>query len=171
MFDEAHHAPAYSNRTLITDLRQHDHKMFLLGLTATPTYTKNRAAAGWGSCSRRGCVLSNNHAAAHGRWNSNARPEFQEYRTQFSTEFEARDFEQWRGTYHDLPEEIITQLAESSKRNQFIADTYVSNQRQFGKTIMFADRWLPMRATPRIIAAIQRARADAVYTHINARSW
>ena len=38
VFDEAHHAPAPSYRNLILSLRKQFPEMYLLGLTATPTY-------------------------------------------------------------------------------------------------------------------------------------
>ena len=38
VFDEAHHSPAPSYRKLILDLRENRRGMYLLGLTATPTY-------------------------------------------------------------------------------------------------------------------------------------
>jgi superfamily II DNA or RNA helicase len=46
VFDEAHHAPAPGYRSLINDLRRHHQKMFLLGLTATPTIPTTGKRAG-----------------------------------------------------------------------------------------------------------------------------
>ncbi|MDQ3813062.1 MAG: DEAD/DEAH box helicase family protein, partial [Armatimonadota bacterium] len=46
VFDEAHHSPAPSYRDLIIQLRKSHSQMYLLGLTATPTYT-DETKKGW----------------------------------------------------------------------------------------------------------------------------
>ena len=46
VFDEAHHSPAPSYRNLILGLREKFSQMYLLGLTATPTYSDENKK-GW----------------------------------------------------------------------------------------------------------------------------
>lgn len=46
VFDEAHHSPAPSYRNLILAIRERCPQMYLMGLTATPTYTEEK---------KRGC--------------------------------------------------------------------------------------------------------------------
>jgi superfamily II DNA or RNA helicase len=69
--------------------------------------------------------------------------------------------------HKDLPGEIIEILANDSRRNDYIVQDYIEHQRQYGKTIIFADRWfqcvyLKTKLNERGI------RADAVYSHIDA---
>ena len=46
VFDEAHHSPAPSYRNLVLSLRGRIQEMYLLGLTATPTYA-DETKKGW----------------------------------------------------------------------------------------------------------------------------
>ena len=46
VFDEAHHSPSPTYRQLIIALQERFPKMYLLGLTATPTYS-NQYKYGW----------------------------------------------------------------------------------------------------------------------------
>ena len=46
IFDEAHHSPAPTYRKLVVELRNKFSQMYLLGLTATPTYN-DESKKGW----------------------------------------------------------------------------------------------------------------------------
>ncbi|MDQ3010735.1 MAG: DEAD/DEAH box helicase family protein, partial [Acidobacteriota bacterium] len=140
VFDEAHHAPAYSYRDLIRSLREQNPQMLLLGLTATPTFTDEKKRGWLKKLFPQGIIFqtTGQQLMAEGIL---AKPIFEPQLTKFSVEFDEREFQKWRGTYRDLPEEIITQLAQSRERNQFIAATYERHRERYGKTIIFADRW------------------------------
>ena len=166
VFDEAHHSPAYSYRTLITNLRKRHPNMLLLGLTATPTHTDDQKRGWLKGLFPQGIlhqVRSQDLMAA----GILAKPIFEDHRTDFSTEFDEQEYHQWRGTYRDIPEDIITQLAQSRERNLFIAQTYINNKDLYGKTIIFTDRWFQCEQIREFLRN-REIRADAIYTHIDA---
>lgn len=166
VFDEAHHAPAYSYRTLLHNLRLRHPHMLLLGLTATPTYSDTRKQGWLHQLFPQGILhqVTPQELMAAGVL---AKPIFEEHRTNFATEFDERQYQQWRGTYRDIPEDIITQLAQSQERNLFIAETYAANREAYGKTIIFADRWFQCDQLRGFLRA-RGVRADVIYTHIDA---
>ena len=139
LFDEAHHSPAPSYRNLILALRDRCAQMFLLGWTATPTYSDQRKQGWLLKLFPQGIihqVTANELMAAQ----ILAKPILQELRTDFTPDFDPREFEKWSGTFQDLPEHVVTQLAENRERNLFIAATYAKHKEKYGKTIIFADR-------------------------------
>jgi len=168
VFDEAHHSPAYSYRTLITNLRKRHPRMLLLGLTATPTYTDEQKRGLLKNLFPQGILhqVQSQELMAAGIL---AKPIFEDHRTDFSMEFDEQEYNQWRSTYRDIPEDIITQLAESRERNLFIAQTYINNKDRYGKTIIFADRWFQCEQIREFLRNRDRTiRVDAIYTHIDA---
>lgn len=166
VFDEAHHSPAYSYRALIGSLREQNPKMLLLGLTATPTYTDEKKR-GWLKKLFPQEIVFQTTAQELMAAGILAKPIFEDHRTDFGVEFDEREFQKWRGTYRDLPEEIITQLAQSRERNQFIADTYAQQRERYGKTIIFADRWFQCEQIGEFLGQ-RGVRTGAVYTHVDA---
>jgi ATP-dependent helicase IRC3 len=168
VFDEAHHSPAYSYRTLITNLRKRHPRMLLLGLTATPTYTDEQKRGLLKNLFPQGILhqVQSQELMAAGIL---AKPIFEDHRTDFSMEFDEQEYNQWRSTYRDIPEDIITQLAQSRERNLFIAQTYIDNKDRYGKTIIFADRWFQCEQIREFLRNRDRTiRVDAIYTHIDA---
>ncbi len=139
-FDEAHHSPAPSYRKLILDLRKNHRRMYLLGLTATPTYTDDRKR-GWLLKLFPQWIIEQTPPQELIATRILAEPRFEEFSTNFTPEFDDREYQEWLGTYQpDIPEVVITKLAESRDRNRVIADTYSKNKEHYGKTIIFADR-------------------------------
>ncbi|MFO7904876.1 MAG: hypothetical protein ACQESR_27825 [Planctomycetota bacterium] len=67
-----------------------------------------------------------------------AKPVVKKPETNFTQEFNEREYQKWLGTHRDLPENIITEMALNRDRDAFIANHYVANKEKFGKTIMFA---------------------------------
>jgi ATP-dependent helicase IRC3 len=171
VFDEAHHAPAYSYRTLIESLRASNPGMYLLGLTATPTYTDERRSGFLNRLFPQRCIYQVPTQKLMAQ-SILARPVFEDHRTDFDIDFDEREYQKWIGSYRDLPEEIISKLAASKERNAYIAQTYIANRERYGKTIIFADRWFQCEQ----ICAFLRGpddsnpvvRAGAIYTHIDA---
>jgi ATP-dependent helicase IRC3 len=165
VFDEAHHAPAHSYRTLITGLRERRPSMSLLGLTATPLYNDEQKNGWLRQIFPQEIIyqVTPTELMAAGIL---AKPIFEDHRTEFSTDFSEREYEKWRGTYRDLPEGMITQLAESRERNLFIAQTYAENQARYGKTIIFADRWFQCEQLREFLTQ-RGVRVGTVYTRVD----
>ena len=166
VFDEAHHSPAPSYRRLVTQLRKRCPRMFLLGLTATPTYTDEKKRGWLKELFPQGIIYQSTPQELIAE-RILAQPVLEEFRTTFKPEFDEREYQKWVGTYRDIPEEIITKLAESRDRNSFIADTYVKNRSRYGKTIIFADRWFQCDQLRELLLA-QGVPADVIYSHVDA---
>ena len=141
VFDEAHHSPSPTYRQLIIALQERFPKMYLLGLTATPTYS-NQSKYGWLEKLFPQRILYQVTAQQLMGDGILSKPEIEQHKTNFEApEFEAEEYKKWTKSYQDLPEDIISKLAENRDRNAFIAETYASNKERYGKTIIFADRW------------------------------
>ncbi len=166
VFDEAHHAPAPSHRNLLRDLRSRHPGLVLLGLTATPTYGDERKQGWLAELFPQGIVhqVTASELMAAGIL---ARPVLHEERTSFAPGFNDREYRKWLGTNMDVPEEIISALAENKSRNDYIVNALVSQKEKWGKTIIFADRWYQCDYLRQ--ALIERGvKADVVYSHIDA---
>ena len=164
VFDEAHHAPAYSYRTLLLHLRQHQPGLYLLGLTATPVYGSD-GQDGWLLKLFPSSILYQTTAQKLMAAGVLAQPVFEEYATNVAVQFDEREYKKWLGTYRDLPEEIVSQLALNRERNQFIASTYVKYKTRYGKTLIFVDRWYQCEMLREMLIS-RGVRADVVYSHV-----
>jgi ATP-dependent helicase IRC3 len=166
VFDEAHHSPAPSYRKLLVALRERCRSMCLLGLTATPMHS-DEERRGWFEDLFPQKILYNisvKHLIAEGIL---SKPIFREANTNFTPGFDEVELAAWKNTYRDLPEDIITQLAANRSRNEFIADSYINNKSEYGKTIIFADRWWQCDYLRQNLKK-REVRADVVYSHIDA---
>ncbi|MFP4441325.1 MAG: DEAD/DEAH box helicase family protein [Chloroflexaceae bacterium] len=166
VFDEAHHAPAPSYRKFIEALRERCASLFVLGLTATPTYTDEKKQGWLARLFPQGILYQ---ARTQDLMSDAilARPVVEQHQTNFSPDFDEREYQKWKSSYRDIPESIITKLAESRERNSFIARCYVENRERYGKTIIFADRWFQCDQLRELLRA-EGVRADVIYTHIDA---
>ncbi len=145
VFDEAHHAPAPSYRNLILGLRDRFRDMYLLGLTATPVYTDENLE-GWLRKLFPQDILYQIAVNKLMAQNILSKPIMEQQETNFNPSFELREYEKWIGTFKDIPEDIIDQLAKNKNRNMFIAEHYLKNEDKYGKTLIFADRWYQCEA-------------------------
>ncbi|HOO53624.1 MAG TPA: DEAD/DEAH box helicase family protein [Methanothrix sp.] len=164
IFDEAHHAPAPSYRKLIQSLREQIPDMYILGLTATPTYT-DKGREGWlAELFPQGIKyqVAPQKLMAEGIL---AEPVPEKYDTNFEPNFDEREYLKWIGTFRDIPEDVIGQLAENRGRNEYIGATYVSNRNKYGKTIIFADRWDQCEFIGQYLEN-RDIRAGSVYSHV-----
>ena len=166
VFDECHHAPAPTFRKLIEALRETAPDLHLLGLTATPTYTDERRQGYLKKLFPQGILyqVSPQKLMLEGVL---ARPIFEEPSTNISPDFSEQDYQEWLGSYRDIPEKVIAHLASNRNRNAFIADTYARNREKYGQTIIFADRWYQCTALVELLRQ-RGVRADAVFTHQDA---
>ena len=164
VFDEAHHAPAPSYRRLLQGIRERRPRSGLLGLTATPVYADERRQ-GWLKQLFPQGIVAQEDAAALVAAGVLARPIMEDVATQVTPEFDERQYRLWVSTHRDLPESIITRLAEHQGRNDRIVAQYASNRAKYGKTIMFADRWFQCDY---LVEALKKrgVRADAVYSRV-----
>jgi superfamily II DNA or RNA helicase len=173
VFDEAHHSPAYSYRKLMLDLRERfSNKMWLLGLTATPTYT-DESRRGWlRELFPQEVIYPKNAEGFIDRLIGDgilAKPKFEEHPTNLEVEFDEQEYKKWVNTYKDLPEDIIKKLAKNEERNQFIADTYVKHKERYKKTIIFADRWYQCEALCKFLQK-RGVKAGTIYTKVDKSS-
>ncbi|WP_168210669.1 DEAD/DEAH box helicase family protein [Persicimonas caeni] len=167
VFDEAHHTPANTYRRLLLALRDRIPRMQLLGMSATPTYT-DEGKRGWlGELFPQGIiyrVTADDLMAARVL----AQPKIHDIPLDFTPTFDATDYERWSRTNRDLPESIITQLAENRERNAHIADHYAQNRALYGQTIIFADRW-PQCIMLEEMLEDRGVRAGSVFSHTDPR--
>lgn len=166
VFDEAHHSPAPSYRQLISSLRDRCPGMRLLGLTATPVYGDEKKAGWLSKLFPQGIVYQAepNKLMAAGIL---SRPIFEETNTLIQPDFGNREYQTWVDNHRDVPEKIITTLADTRERNDHIIGHYVQNRDKYGKTLIFADRWYQCDYIRG--ALIERGvRADVVYSHVDA---
>jgi superfamily II DNA or RNA helicase/5-methylcytosine-specific restriction endonuclease McrA len=166
VFDEAHHSPAPSYAEFILALRQESPKMKLLGLTATPMYSDEKRS-GWLTKLFPQRIISEVSASRLIAAEILARPIPIPCTTKFKPKFDTVQYQRWRASYQDVPEDIITQLAQNQTRNDVIWKTYVDRRKEFGKTIVFADRWIQCDYLREKLIA-NGVRADVVYSHIDA---
>lgn len=166
VFDEAHHAPAPTYRKLMLGLQEKFPKAAFLGLTATPTYSDERKV-GWLKKVFPQGIVHQAKAADLIAADVLSLPVFEQASTNVTPTFDEREFQLWVNTYRDLPEDIIDQLARNKERNAQIVDTYMRKRRQYGKTIMFADRWYQCDQLREMLRK-RGVRADVVYSHIDA---
>ncbi len=162
VFDEAHHSPAPSYRKLLVELGAP-----ALGLTATPTYS-DESKKGWLKKLFPQGILAQARAGELMAQEILAHPHFERMDTAIVPQFDEPDYQKWLGTYRDIPEDVIEQLARSADRNALIAKTYADNRKKYGKTIIFTDRWFQCEAIVEALAKNGVTRAGAVYSHVDA---
>lgn len=164
VFDEAHHSPAPSYRKLLLDLRELGSPA--LGLTATPTYS-DETKKGWLKKLFPQGILAQAKASDLIAQGVLARPHFERATTSVAPKFDEPDYQKWLGSYRDIPEDIIDQLARNAERNALIAKTYADNRKKYGKTIIFTDRWFQCEAIAQALAK-NKIKAGSVYSHVDA---
>ena len=140
VLDEAHHAPAYGCRHLLTDIRSEVPHVKLLGLTATPTY-EDETKRGWLKKIFEQEIIYQADQTKLIVQNILARPNFISVPTDREYEVNDSQYNKLVRQHKDMPEEIIDRLASDAPRNDKIVDCYVRNKDKWGKTIIFADRW------------------------------
>jgi len=174
--DEAHHTPAYGLRNLLISkqesalgLRSLLPNLYLLGLTATPTYT-DKAKKGWLSKiftdGKQGIIyqVDKEKLMMQGIL---ARPNYIEIPTGTEVELDDALYEELTKKHKDLPEKIIKILAENNDRNNAIVNSYLVNKERYGKTIIFADRWFQCVYLKDKLRK-EGIKVDAIYSQIDA---
>lgn len=117
VFDECHHAPAPSFRRLIEALRLAVPGLQFLGLTATPTYSDDRRQGHLKKLFPQDILfqVSPQELMLEGIL---ARPIVEEPPTNIQPNFSDQDYQEWLGSYRDIPEKVIAQLLLSGLRGR-----------------------------------------------------
>ncbi len=140
VLDEAHHAPAYGCRTFLLQLKERSIYLWLLGLTATPTYTDIKRR-GWLWKIFDGGVIYQIGKALLQRERILAKENIIRRKTPIKIKVDDELFNVLVRQHRDIPEHIIEEIASNSERNNFIVNEYLSHRIEYGKTIIFLDRW------------------------------
>lgn len=168
VLDEAHHAPAYGFRNLWTAMKDLVPNFYMLGLTATPTHN-DRKIGGWlfRIFNKEIIYEANNNELIH--QNILAIPHYIEKPTGKDLVVSDELYDRLVRNHRDLPDDIVQMLADDSARNNYIVSDYVKNRDEYGKTIIFADRW-PQCVYIKEKLAESGVKADAVFTKTHDKS-
>ncbi|MDY5213044.1 DEAD/DEAH box helicase family protein [Intestinibacter sp.] len=167
--DEAHHAPAYGCRNLLLSLRDHIKNLYILGLTATPVHNDERIS-GWlweifnTGIDRDGICYEADKTLLESQ-NILTPPKFIEKNTNMEFQVDDKVYKNLTLKHKDLPENIIDELASKQGRNDLIVSDYLDNKDEYGKTLIFADRWYQCEY---IVEQLKKngIRANSVYSKI-----
>lgn len=168
--DEAHHAPAYGCRNLLLNLRNYIKNLYILGLTATPVHNDERIS-GWlwkifnEGIEREGICYEADKTLLESQ-NILTPPKFIEKNTNMEFEVDDKVYKNITLKHKDLPENIIDELASKQGRNDLIVSDYLNNKDEYGKTLIFADRWFQCEY---IVNALNKngVKANCVYSKIS----
>ena len=170
--DEAHHTPAYGRRTLINDIKENIKNLYILALTATPTHNDERIS-GWLwkifdtqiDNNKKGICYQADESLLQSQ-NILAPPKFIQKDTNMKFEVDDKVYERLTIKHKDLPDYIIDELAKNATRNNMIVSDYLNNKDEYGKTLIFADRWYQCE---HIVSSLQKngIRANAIYSKIS----
>ena len=167
VIDEAHHTPAYGCRTLLLDIRKEIKKLYVLGLTATPMHMDKRISGWlkeiydqWICYEVDKSLLQANKILAV--------PKYIEKDT--GMEFEVDDglFDRLVNKHKDLPDFIVESLANNQSRNNYIISDFIANKKEYGKTIIFADRWFQCEYILEKLKE-EKIKANAVYSVVTSQ--
>ena len=166
VLDEAHHAPAYGCRNLMLGLRRELPSLYLLGLTATPSYSDE---------TRRGWLIKlfGNGVIFEAKKQNLylqkilARENYIQRQTNIEYEVDEKLYNRLVMQHKDLPEDIIESIANNMGRNDMIVEEYCANRALYGKTIIFVDRWYQCLYLKDKLRE-KGIQADAVFSHIAA---
>lgn len=139
VLDEAHHAPAYGFRHLWQNLISTVPNLYMLGLTATPTYN-DKKTSGWLFKIFNLEILNRVEQSELIAQNILALPKYIQKNTGRDFHVDDKLYDRLVRDHKDLPAEIVQRLADDSARNDYIVNEFVAKKNEYGKTIIFADR-------------------------------
>ena len=166
VLDEAHHAPAYGCRRLLSAIREMHPSAYYLGLTATPGYS-DETRRGWLNKLFDQWIIYEANKNKLQSQNILAREKLIQKKTNEVLEVDDALYNRLMREHRDLPEDIVEKLANNSLRNDFIIQEYLENRAEYGKTIIFADRWFQCVYLKDKLAKAG-VRVDTVYSRIDA---
>lgn len=165
ILDEAHHAPAYGFRKLWKGIMDIVPKFYILGLTATPTHN-DKKIGGWLFKIFDKEILYQADQAELIHQKILSIPHYIEKQTGRDFVVDDALYDRLVREHKELPENIIQILADDSARNDYIVEDYARNKDQYGKTIIFADRW-PQCVYIKEKLVEKGIKADAVFSKIH----
>lgn len=139
VLDEAHHAPAYGFRHLWLNIKDMIPNLYILGLTATPTYS-DKKTSGWFFKIFNSGILSHAEQSKLIAQKILALPKYIEKPTGRDFVVDDKLYDRLVRDHKDIPDYIVQRLADDSARNDYIVSEYVAKKNDYGKTIIFADR-------------------------------
>lgn len=139
VLDEAHHAPAYGFRHLWQNIRDIIPNLYMLGLTATPTYNDIKTS-GWLFKIFDLEILARAEQSELIAQNILALPKYIQKPTGRDFTVDDKLYDRLVRDHKDLPAEIVQRLADDSARNDYIVNEFAAKKNDYGKTIIFADR-------------------------------
>lgn len=169
VLDEAHHAPAYGCRNLLTEMSKIIPNLYILGLTATPTYSDKRNSGWLFKIFDRG-ILYEAKTAKLIADNILALPIYIEKATGRDLEVDDKLYNRLVKEHKDLPDDIVEKLASDSARNDYIVNEYIRNRNKYGKTIIFADRWFQCEYIKSKLNAVSGINAETIYSKIDSKA-
>ncbi|MCL2086476.1 MAG: DEAD/DEAH box helicase family protein [Oscillospiraceae bacterium] len=167
VIDEAHHTPAYGCRTLLLSMRDSLKNLYVLGLTATPMHMDKRIS-GWLKKIYDQWICYEAKKENLQTQKVLAVPKYIEKDTGIEFDVDDSLFDRLVNKHKDLPENLIQILADNHKRNDLIISDYIENRDEYGKTLIFADRWVQCEYLVEKLKA-QGVRANAVYSVVSAQ--
>ncbi|MGH4139483.1 DEAD/DEAH box helicase family protein [Clostridium sp.] len=168
VLDEAHHAPAYGCRNLLTEMRETISNLYILGLTATPTYSDKRNSGWLFKIFDRGIIYEAKKTKLIAE-NVLALPVYIEKPTGRDLEVDDKLYNRLVKEHKDLPADIVEKLANDSARNDYIVHDYIKNKDIYGKTIIFADRWFQCEYLKTKLNAVAGIKAEVIYSRIDSK--
>ena len=142
VFDEAHHAAASSYRKIINTMKKYVPHVDILGLTATPFRTSKSEQGSLKKIFSTGTGITYkidmNTLISLGILSN---PHHIEIKTNIDMTniFEIEELRKIARTdLSSLDEACLDKLNQNTNRNRLIVDTYLSNRKKFGRTIVFA---------------------------------
>lgn len=136
--DECHHTLAPSYRETIRFIRQYRKDVKLLGITATPVRANDEDGAKLMNIFGNN-VVYNISLSALIKKGILADPKFKRVETNEEIEpIISIDEERMIRRYGELPETLVSKIADSASRNKVIIEQYINNKEKYGKTLIFA---------------------------------
>lgn len=140
ILDEAHHAPAYGFRKMILSLKEENTNLWLLGLTATPTYMNDNRRGWLWKIFDQGIIYEVEKSLLQ-KQGILAKENYIYIKTPNKIILNEEDYTWLAKKHREIPEHIIEEIAENKERNEFIVKEYLKHKALYGKTIIFLDRW------------------------------
>lgn len=140
IIDEAHHSVAKTYRKIINHVRSFKN-LRILGLTATPFRTLEKKLGGLSTIFKDQIIHKEDlqDLILQGYL---SKPIHNSVPTNFNIEreidFNDEKIQKYIERFKELPEKIITSLAENAVRRRCVIDTYLKEKEKWGKTIIFA---------------------------------
>lgn len=136
--DECHHTLAPSYQETIQFIKKYRKDAKLLGITATPVRANDKDSAALISLFGNK-VVYNISLSTLIKKGILADPQFERIETNEEIEpIISIDEEKLIRRYGELPETLVSKIADSASRNKVIIEQYINNKDKYGKTLIFA---------------------------------